>query len=302
MQSNKFYPLVEWSLLAVYEVVVFIAVLLSLTVGRGLEKAELFDKATFYYVLIVAGLVFALALSIIEVFSKKTKGYGTPVIIHDLEDSPLALSKSFRPVLRYLKNPLFLIVISLILVSVYSVSGVLQNTAFGTGLPPVPEQQVSETAETIFALEPAVSGESLMFVLVFASLFQLAVRFAAKKLRFSPLTFWLIVVVVGVPLMGLFGVLYHSFRYAGQAQALFAVFLFWSLSALLTFVLQSIIPAMILHYGTNFFQKITASFASDTVAFSIIGGVLAFSIVMIALSVVLKPESISSFFRNGFGM
>ena len=52
--GERFSDLYKWGILAVYTFIVDFIILMSLTLGRGLEKQSLFDKSVFHYILILS--------------------------------------------------------------------------------------------------------------------------------------------------------------------------------------------------------------------------------------------------------
>ena len=65
--GERFSDLYKWGILAVYTFIVDFIILMSLTLGRGLEKQSLFDKSVFHYILISLGLATLLGLAILSI-------------------------------------------------------------------------------------------------------------------------------------------------------------------------------------------------------------------------------------------
>ena len=118
--GERFSDLYKWGILAVYTFIVDFIILMSLTLGRGLEKQSLFDKSVFHYILISLGLATLLGLAILSIIKRPQKGFGSFTIIHNPKSSVLADITILKPVAKFLKNPLNSIFIFLIFTSIFS--------------------------------------------------------------------------------------------------------------------------------------------------------------------------------------
>lgn len=177
-------------------------------------------------------------------------------IIHDPQQGFFKKIKLFK----FFDSPFKTAIVFLMLFLPLGILFLVTNTFLGN-VPP--EQQLTPTANLIFALEPAVSSETLftiaLIVLAWSGLNWLAVKLKVNK-DVAKIMIPFLVIILGTLFYG--GV--HTARYGASEKDIANVLIMGLLGSILTVSVGSVIPWMLLHYVNNFFAKSREVFASDT--------------------------------------
>lgn len=230
----------------------------AFTVGEALTSREIFDNFGYYYPPLLLGLFLIIALKVGEIIAPdKYRG-----IIHDPNRSILK-----GTVVERLMSPFKLMLLVLGIASIPSMYGVLQRSFLGTGIPP-PLQQISPLAKLYFAIEPAVTAETLFFIGMISlgytllKVIQLSFKLSDSTISIIAFsTFWIV--------FGLLGVGWHSFAYKGQEQSLIAVFLFWGIGAEFTLLFESVIFLWVWHFINNSMFSLANIIENDILVVSV---------------------------------
>jgi len=257
----------------------------------GIEISMAMDKVQLYYGLASFGLVGLVAGKVAQILSKnKSKSLSTlkwfGSFIHDPDDGLIAnVEKAFNKKINWIRNPVRLTIISIIFFSFISLFSIISNTWF-CGLPE--EFQVTNTAKIGLAVNPASDAETFIFVFLVGLAF-FSLRYFFLKNRYPMWAFWLIMLTIIIPILGLGGMGYHSYRYGSDIVSLLNVFIFFSLGGYLTVLFGSIIPFLVWHQANNLFQKASELFSSSTVfVFSVM--ILFFLLLVYMLIIRLKKQ------------
>lgn len=212
---------------------------LALTVGRGLESAQFFQKFQIYLVFGFIGLGGIIVASILDV------GVWDFLIVplHNPEDSLLPKFKLFV-------SPLLLTLFSFIaFFPLFFYAGSKQ--VFFSSIP----QQVSAFSNTYSdSLLPALNENLLMFIPIIVIIGLLGFFFLKKSRNPVAYNFGLYIVLPF--LMGLLWVAFHNLVYADQQSKQLFTFVFGFVGAFLTVATMSFIPWFVLHFVTNFVLSI----------------------------------------------
>jgi hypothetical protein len=161
---------------------------------------------------------------------------------------------------KWLSNPVRIGIISIL---IFGILGIWSSTSgtFFSGIPPT-QFQVTPTVQTIFASEPASTGENGVFIFLLFSVELSLLLFFLKKLIPNNKNLRVVVYfVLALTLMSLFlgaqWMSYHYLRYGTDDAKLLATFIFGSLGAFLTVFFGTFIPFYVWHFTNNAFLKIS---------------------------------------------
>src|SRR3990167_8940733 len=194
----------------------------------------------FIFIGIISLMVFGIREIVIykgesPLLSNKNRVFST-VISHDPEEDGfmfLMFKPFFPKFTKWLSNPFRIFLLSFI---VFGIIGIFSTTT-GTFFADIPQTQfqVTETSQVIFAGEPASTGENSLFIFTLLSLQLGFILFLTKLItprvndeqtRFIRLlVFFMLAVIIIVPLFGYEWMQYHSIRYGNDDVKLFATFI-----------------------------------------------------------------------------
>lgn len=232
--------------------------ILALTLGRGLEAQENFQKVVFYGSVGTTFFVAIVVMKLVRLFSKSIVIDG---IIHDPEESILGKVASFRN--QFIGGVL-----------VFSIAGifaVVQNT-FLTGV--IVQQQIAETATLALAVEPAVMTETMIILFLVSVLVVLLNVLVARGVINKPTKEAFKLGVIPFVIM-MFWIAFHSFRYSSSEVNILGVALFGLVSGFLIVTFNSFLMAYLLHAANNLFQASNGLFSD--------AGITTFTVIFLVL-------------------
>jgi len=237
---------------------IFMAGLLPAILGLGLGgflKSEYLGKCQFYPFLFFSGLIAFNVLKLLEIF---TQGK-VDCIAHDPEQGLLNFS--------WTRNPIKLFFISLIVFSLLGMFSAYKNTFF-VGVPQAmfPPETKNNIVNILFSAEPAASSETIFFTaIVMSGLFSLVLYFMRKKnWELNKGSYFVTIIPLSL-ICGLLWMGFHSLAYGGQDVALWATFMFGTLGALMTFMLNSIIPWYVWHFCNNAYVSMNSLYGDTSI-------------------------------------
>lgn len=281
---NKYRNLINLAVLFVFvSTVTGIIAYLSFA-EKGLELPLWLTQISFYGYIAWAGLFGAMAFVIGDFVHKKTGklGFLSQPMIHNPENS---LLNDLGARYRIFTNPVALILISSIIFLWVGIL-IIARKAFLTGLPFVLEE-ASLGAKIGFSLEPVVSAENLIFLLILTLALNVTRYFIVDKWKLPKAVYWLIALIVIMPIIAYLGMNYHRITHGAYQANLFGSAIFWFGGAFTIIVLASVIPLFFLHWNNNLFLKLEELFAADVVVlialfiaiiWTIIGGILLYRV------------------------
>lgn len=233
----------------------FIIPFLALFAGRGFESQLFAQKVWTYAGFGIASAIGIMMFTIMQKFNLKF-GYG---FIFSPEEGWMGKIKELKNTLR---SPWKILFLSIILVSLFGMTGAMLNTSF-VGIPTI-EQQVTKTSEVIISVEPSSSSEtsSELFVLFLALSF---IFLIAKKYKLGKGFTILMSLFVAIPLRALFAVAIHLLRYGSEEANLIGIFITRYFNSLITLATGTIIFEYVWHSLNNFFVKINEMFANEII-------------------------------------
>lgn len=279
--EDKKHSILEGTITVIYGFLVMFLTTMGLFFFRGIEEAELFEKATFYWTFLAISLITILSLAIMEYlvstgFLSKDKFGWAKLYIWETDESILGSIglEKFITVKRVIH-------FSIILALLFGLLGTLTQTFF-VSLPPY-ELQVSETGQLILNTEPAALSETLTFVVLLSFIYGLG-RWWFEKLKIYNVGSMFVLHLISVILMTVFWVAVHSARY-GSTTAIGFTAIFGFFGSFLTVLFGTPIPWYFWHVGNNVFLKANEIFVRSNVQIFIIsllvlyiGGLIGFSI------------------------
>lgn len=237
-------------------------------------SVQYFEKTSFYWWIFGGGIFIIMSVGISKIIVNNNKklmdkfGWVTKEFIHDPEEAPIG---RIKPIANFLSSPINTIFIALIIFSIFSVFGVI-NQSFFFAQPPI-EQQATPTAQLILATEPASTSETIA-VIALLMVFDGIIFLIMRKLGASFDNY----LVVSTIMDALFGMLLwlglHLLRYGGSDLAITSVLFFGFFGALITKVFGTIIFWLVWHITNNFFFQATKLFDSDTILSLTIVGII----------------------------
>ena len=254
-------------ILIIYSVIFIGVIPIYLLLGHGGIEIELaLDKVQLYYGLALFGIGGLIAGRIAQMISKSGRKAYEKIgwagsFIHNPDDGFLpTIEKGFDKPLSWIRDPKKLILISFIFFSLFALMGIFANIWF-TGIPE--EFQITNTAKLGLAVNPASDGETFAYIALIGFAF-FYLKYLFKKNKYPMWLFWFLIFLIIIPLFGLAGTIYHSYRYGSDIVTMVQVFVFFTLGGIITVLTGSLIPFAIWHQTNNFFQKATQLFSSDT--------------------------------------
>lgn len=252
---DKKFTVILVSLYIVYKM--FFTLLLPIFVGfagGGFEVGEILDKFQFY---VGVGIGFTIATAALIVFAlfyfKDSEEKIDGVYLYPGKDS-------FLP--KFLKSPVNLIFIFLILFSILAFLANTSQTGFFSAIPHI-EQQFTPAADITFAVFPAAPAENAGLEF-FITLALVLLGVAYKKYKIDARTFIFAAIFLAIMMGALYGVSLHALRYGFDEFAMNKVAIFWAFSGLL-FIIFGFLSSDILHINNNLGVKLNELFASDII-------------------------------------
>lgn len=255
--------------------IVFLVVYVVLTIGvfslfvgfglGGFDKEEIFTKNNFYIPYGIVFLIGVIALKVAGIFlhgEREAKYEGA--VLHDPEQTPLGK-------FRVLKNPILLILGTLLLFTILGYFATVSQTFFNEI--PRYEQQFTPAADVFFSVYPAAPSETLGAIFLIA-LFGLFIGLLAKKYKLPFIAVFIIFLLGSTIISTGYGYVNHIRRYGDSEIAMRNVLGFWAFGGFLTGLTGSVIPFLLLHDLNNFFYKLSEVFGSDVAQFLVISMII----------------------------
>jgi hypothetical protein len=185
------------------------------------------------------------------------------------------------PRFKFLKNPLQLMILSLILFSILGLVATFYHQTFlGVG---TLQEQFTRVDGIVYNWTLVVTSENLGAAL-FAGLGVLFLYLAKKKWNWQGNNFKYLSIMWVVLSFIFYGFILHQLRYSGSEPDLLKVLVFWGMGGILTAVTGSVIPFLIAHGMNNTFVELAPKTANEA---SFIIPVVIFIIVMVVIYALL---------------
>lgn len=233
----------------------------ALFVGGGFEIQEFFTKAQFYFTVGTASLIGLIGLSLLQLTNGFERGFWRGIIF-----SPEISILDKTNFGKYLHNPKWMLNFFVIFFGVLGVFSVVTNTFF-IGIPRY-EQQVTETADLLLAVEPAASSETLFFVVLMSLMLTFLVWWGRKQ-HMPDNSIKLLSLFVIPFLIMLLGIAFHTLRYSGVETAVLGVAIFWFAGSFLTMLSGNILGFWIFHLMNNLAVRANELFSNEVAIFVI---------------------------------
>ena len=242
---------------------------LALTTGRGGEEAFNLIKSSLYGWLISIGIFLFIILKVGEFIGKKSKNLYEKIgwmgtYIHDYEKAPMSYIKGFA----WLKSPFKTVLVFIPIFMIFGMFITYQNTFF-TDIPKAEFQQITPLGETILSVEPA-GGEIWNPINIFLGLTSSIFIWLANMGKISKPVAYVLLFATGLIIYPLVWVGYHNLIYGSSEVALRFVFFFGFITALLTLLTGSIIPAWIFKDMSNLYRFLNLKFSNEGILFGTI--------------------------------
>lgn len=223
---------------------------ITLILGKGgLDHPEVFRQLTFYTILGSVGIfLVSMAFATQFILKKKDKTYGDNISFFSIGEKP-----AFKIFKRFTGVQLLLIML-IVSSSIFLMLNLFQ-TGIGslTGLRVLP-QQFTATDSLLFSTANIPASENMFFHGVLASILIFLGYWARKKgIDYKN---YRILVYALIPIMIIFGIIWHISVYGTQQASLLVVALFWGLGAFLTLAIGFFGVFWIIHLTNNFFIDI----------------------------------------------
>ena len=239
-------------------IVVLSSFTFSLAKG-GFDEAKIFDEFIFRISITTAFLLGTLIVLGIELYvNKGDNKYGDAVAFSSQGEKP---SWSFFK--RFSGTQLFLgslIIFSSLGLLNFALVG--QSTYTGVGL--LETQQFTATDSLIFSSLTTPASENLGSAFIIA-IFLLFFRKFARKYNLSEGTFVFLSILLGMLIVGLFGLTWHIWAYGGSDLSLMVVFFFWAIGGFITLITGTFIPFWVMHIVNNFLVDVSRFLSNDFV-------------------------------------
>lgn len=234
-----------------------ISVFIFFFVARGAEDTQYTQKMLIYLVIFALLII---VFGIMKFYEYNTKGLSAQTLLHD-PDKPFAfLAKTSD----FVRNPLKLVLISILLFSWYSfIISQLPQTAFvgKTGVPILKApQQIYESGRILSFVEPAATVETWLYLVLFMGFGLTGVWFLSKK---NKKIYSFLVYLILIPLAILFMVQLHKLVYGGQDIANAQVGIFWGFGTFITLATGSIFPFWVWHWFNNLYSGLAITYSSE---------------------------------------
>lgn len=261
-----------------------VTLFMGLALG-GFEDVEFLKKFQFYY----WGLVFAGGVITIKLLEILTKGKYFDAVIHDPSQPPSFFHIAKIKVWGWVKDPLKFLGIWFLITMVVGLFAALANVFFTAAPQYLLAQQVSEISKVGFGVEPAVTAETLgLFAFLIA--ISLTIPKILSKGKINPTIFYILCYFVIPVIIGILWMLYHSWHYGGEEVSLLTTFIFGLVSAELTMLFHSIIPAWCLHFNNNLFFTLNKMYSDETIVIATILFVVISLFLIIMSRAILKKR------------
>lgn len=173
--------------------------------------------------------------------------------------------KDKKNFMRWSKNILRVFVFSIL---IFSVLGLLQVANPGLNVVGVPSSgetvalQISQTNDIIFGASlPAIAENGVLnfFLFLFAGIVAYFTSKLFKDKKIGLLTFFMVVLLVVSPLIGLGFMSFHNIIYGATDAGLANAFIFGFMASVLTIIFGNFLPALVWHFTNNLFIKLASS-------------------------------------------
>lgn len=244
----------------------------------GFEAAEILNLQSFYYI----GIAFAVILITGYLYERSSRRgdakYGNSIGFASLGE---------KPHLKFFKRvtvPQLALVCMILFTILASVNISLVQEGYGqrsyTGVGFLEAEQFTPTDSIIYSSTLIPGAENLggaAFIALLILIIGILVR--TGKIKVSPETHTVIIILVLIFGLMLFGLGNHLLRYGGSEVALQTVILFWGIGGALTALTGNFIPFWIMHIVNNLFFDLSRFFSNE-IMFPVTIGVI---IVMIVI-------------------
>ncbi|MGQ4874329.1 MAG: CPBP family glutamic-type intramembrane protease [Promethearchaeia archaeon] len=238
----------------------FLTFLVPQSIGLGaggFDSADALLKNSFY----LSGAVFLFLTLLAIIYSlidkKGDEKYGSSVFFNSIGKFPSM--KIFRKL-----NSVQLLLGSFILFSIFGLFSAMTGQSFlVTGIGTI-EQQFTPIGQMIYSvlLVPGSENMGLMLVLSVATII---LGLLARKYEWSKTNYAIYVIASSIVLSGVYWVINHLLRYAGEDLSIAGVITFGVTMGVLTVASGSWIPAWVLHFTNNLFLKLKIFYDSDVI-------------------------------------
>ena len=238
----------------------FLTFLVPQSIGLGaggFDSADALLKNSFY----LSGAVFLFLTLLAIIYSlidkKGDEKYGSSVFFNSIGKFPSM--KIFRKL-----NSVQLLLGSFILFSIFGLFSAMTGQSFlVTGIGTI-EQQFTPIGQMIYSvlLVPGSENMGLMLVLSVATII---LGLLARKYEWSKTNYAIYVIASSIVLSGVYWVINHLLRYAGEDLSIAGVITFGVTMGVLTVASGSWIPAWVLHFTNNLFLQLKTFYDSDVI-------------------------------------
>ena len=238
----------------------FLTFLVPQSIGLGaggFDSADALLKNSFY----LSGAVFLFLTLLAIIYSlidkKGDEKYGSSVFFNSIGKFPSM--KIFRKL-----NSVQLLLGSFILFSIFGLFSAMTGQSFlVTGIGTI-EQQFTPIGQMIYSvlLVPGSENMGLMLVLSVATII---LGLLARKYEWSKTNYAIYVIASSIILSGVYWVINHLLRYAGEDLSIAGVITFGVTMGVLTVASGSWIPAWVLHFTNNLFLQLKTFYDSDVI-------------------------------------
>ena len=263
----------------------------ALTLGRGGEEAFNLLKSSLYWGLIISGMILFAILKVAEFLSKKFPKINEKIgwmgtYIHDYEKAPLPYVKGFK----WLRNPLKTLIVFIPIFMIFGVFTVYNNTFFSeTPIPKSEFQQITPLGETVLSVEPS-GGEIWNPINLLIGLPSSIFIWLARRNKISNFTAYTLIFATSLILYPLAWVGYHKLIYGSSEVALRYSLFFGFITALITILTGSIIPAWIFKDMSNLYKYFNVRYADESILFATIIFIIFYSIIVSFIWLLLRKR------------
>jgi hypothetical protein len=260
-KKDSLFDVISGIMLYVYLGVTLLLVLGALFGGGGIESQT--NQTVFIYAEIIGliGITLIFMLKFGQYLVQNSHNYKKigwiGSVIHDPELSGFPIQKKG---FFWLKNPLYLALVSLIPTSILGLIQVYQNTFFNA-IPERVSQQIQESSQALLSIFP--SELEIFLPCAFAGLALAINQWALNSKRIEKGTYYLIRFVVVPAVFVLSWIFYHLWRYQNSSISIEYVIIFAVISAYLLVTFMSLIPVLIFKITNNLYQFLNGAIQSN---------------------------------------
>lgn len=232
--------------------------------AKGYDTQSVINQANIYQGLLIGGLLAIILCWVIEKFLLKGDNlYGSSILFSSQGEFPSIESfKKFRSIqLTHLSLVFF--------GAIFGFAWILRTGTL-TGVTKL-EQQFTPAANFLFSSFLVAASENIFWMAILVIILTLFIRPLARKQNWSSGNFRGLTAILFIIGGAVLGVLLHLFRYRSSDISIGTVAIFWGIGGLLTFIVGSAIPFLVMHFFNNTMLDINGIFSNDTVVILIFG-------------------------------